>query len=131
MTVPEAVGYVVLARRLEVGLSQRQLARAMGLSKNQRSWVSKIENAISVPSMGTFGRLAEALGMTGSTLLSAAEEFSKGVNGGTIEAPDEKFIIKVARKPSKLLSPVKNPQSIARRRKIALSLGTLPPRTKA
>ena len=54
--------------RLQHGLSQRQLALRMGVP---RTYVSKIENEKATPTLSSLARLAEALTVSVSALLSA------------------------------------------------------------
>ena len=51
----------VLAARARAGLSQSELAEKTGIDQSD---ISKIERGLANPSVGTLGRLAEAMGMT-------------------------------------------------------------------
>lgn len=54
------LGMLVLEKRLELGLSQRELARRIGTSQNR---IYLIENAEANPTLDTLQRLAEVLGL--------------------------------------------------------------------
>jgi transcriptional regulator with XRE-family HTH domain len=68
---PAVVGAVLLARRKELGLSQSNLADAVGLTVS--TW-SRIENGESALTIEQLAAAAQALGVAPSALLQVAEE---------------------------------------------------------
>ncbi|MCB9663439.1 MAG: helix-turn-helix transcriptional regulator [Alphaproteobacteria bacterium] len=76
------LGNVVAALRAEQGLTQEQLAQAVGISQPT---LSRIERGASVPDVLAYRRLAEALGVTASELdqltLDAREGVDKAISG--------------------------------------------------
>ena len=50
---------ILLETRKEVGLTQAELAKRIGVDK---SYISRIEKGVTVPSVATFYRIASALG---------------------------------------------------------------------
>ena len=52
---------ILLATRKEAGLTQAELAKRIGADK---SYISRIEKGITVPSVATFYRIAAAMGRT-------------------------------------------------------------------
>lgn len=54
------LGMLVLEKRLDLGLSQRELARRIGTSQNR---IYLIENGEANPTLDTLQRLAEVLGL--------------------------------------------------------------------
>jgi transcriptional regulator with XRE-family HTH domain len=66
-----ALGLAVKARRVEIGLTQEQLANDTDL--HQR-WISNVETGKRNPSYGSLRRLAAGLGLTASELLARAEQ---------------------------------------------------------
>lgn len=117
MTNAEAIGKVVANRRNELKISQRHLACKMGMGPKQRTWVSKVENGLCIPTIETFCRICVAMGRRGSEMLEAAEDLAAAVNLGEAAA---------LRKPRKMPTMVNDPVAIAKRRRIARELGTLP-----
>ena len=65
--VAERIGPRIRARRLELGMSMRELARRLGVSP---SFVSRLENGRCPPSVGTLRALTSELGISASDLLS-------------------------------------------------------------
>ena len=90
----ESMGSVIARKRKELGLTQEQLATALGISFQA---VSKWENDISCPDIGSIPRLAEVLGVSVEELMrvnntAANEKPKKGlgllaVPFGAIELP--------------------------------------------
>jgi transcriptional regulator with XRE-family HTH domain len=70
-TPQHALGLAVKARRLELGLTQEQVALAGDL--HQR-WVSNVENGWRNPSYASLRRLAAGLDLTASELIARAEQ---------------------------------------------------------
>jgi len=123
MTVSEAIGHVVYEARASRNMSQTALAYKMGIS--QRTYVSKVENSFTVPGVDSLVNIAQALGTSGSDLLEKAERFARAVNEGHI-------VFNTAKRSSKagkvviLPRSAVDPAAIARRRKLAEAIGTLP-----
>lgn len=65
-TLAEQLAANIRARRYQLGLSQREVARRLG---TPRTWTSKIENLRCTPTLGSFERLANALETTIPDLL--------------------------------------------------------------
>lgn len=65
--VAERIGPRIRARRLELGMSMRDLARRLGVSP---SFVSRLENGRCPPSVGTLRALTSELDISASDLLS-------------------------------------------------------------
>jgi transcriptional regulator with XRE-family HTH domain len=70
----QALGIAVRDRRRELGLTQEQLALRSGL--HQR-WISNVETGRRNPSYGSLRRLAGALGLSTSELISRAERIER------------------------------------------------------
>jgi len=68
--VAERIGPRIRARRLELGMSMRELARRLGVSP---SFVSRLENGRCPPSVGTLRALTSELRISASALLSATK----------------------------------------------------------
>ncbi len=68
---PCSVGSIIRQRRLERGLSLRQLADEIGKSFG---WLSKVERGVEVPGYDTLVHIAVALGMDTERLLWQAGE---------------------------------------------------------
>jgi transcriptional regulator with XRE-family HTH domain len=117
MTNAEAIGRVVSNRRKKLNMSQRDLAIKMSMGPNQRTWVSKVEGGVCIPTIETFCRLAVAMNSCGSEMLKEAEDLAASANDEASAA---------IRKPRKRPTTVNDPVAIARRRKIAQQLGTIP-----
>ncbi len=66
----EVFGVAVRTRREQLGLSQESLGFRAGLHRN---YISDIELGLKSPTLCVIVRLAEALGVTVSTLIRAAE----------------------------------------------------------
>lgn len=66
-----AFGLAVRARRESLGWSQEELAAQAGLN---RSYVGEIERAQVIPSLATVEKLAQALEVPPSQLVSGAED---------------------------------------------------------
>ena len=66
-----ALGRVLHAKRLGVGLSQEALAERAGLTANH---IQNLEKGAMAPTITTLARLGEALGIVGSDLLREAED---------------------------------------------------------
>lgn len=64
------VGSNIRKLRLQMGLTQKQLAQACGLTNGM---ISKVENNVAVPALGTLMRIADVLQVQVSTLLEAGE----------------------------------------------------------
>lgn len=64
------VGNNIRKLRLQMGLTQKELAYACGLSNGM---ISKVENSVAVPALGTLMRIAEVLNVKVSTLMQADE----------------------------------------------------------
>lgn len=75
MSIAENLGHVIRDARENSGLSQRQLMEKMGFGKDARTWISKIENAAIVPTIGPLEKLAAALGTRVSILIAVAENY--------------------------------------------------------
>ena len=73
-----AFGRVLRERRLEAGLSQEKLALDAGVD---RTFVSLLERGGRQPTLATLWRLAGALGVAPSELVSGVEKAQKGVRG--------------------------------------------------
>ena len=71
--VAERIGPRVRARRLELGMSMRELARRLGVSP---SFVSRLETGRCPPSVGTLRALTSELGISASDLLSDSDAAS-------------------------------------------------------
>ena len=69
-----ALGRALRRHRERVGLSQEQFAFEAELD---RTYVSGIERGVRNPTVGTLLRLTQALGVTPSALLKAAEKSAK------------------------------------------------------
>jgi transcriptional regulator with XRE-family HTH domain len=69
-----ALGRAVKERRAQLGLTQEQLANDSDL--HQR-WISNVEQGWRNPSLLSLRRLADALGMSASELLAAAERHER------------------------------------------------------
>jgi len=65
-------GAILKAERLKRNLSQEALAELSGLSRN---YVSSIERGMASPSLGTLEKLAKALGLSLTKLVSKYENF--------------------------------------------------------
>ena len=70
-TPPEAVGQVIRRRRRELGFSQEQLGELAG--GVDQTYLSGIENGRRNPTLDVLWRLAGALAVPLSELISAAE----------------------------------------------------------
>ena len=70
LTPQLALGLAVKIRRQELSRTQEQLANDSGL--HQR-WISNVETGKRNPSYASLRRLADALGLTTSELIAAAE----------------------------------------------------------
>jgi transcriptional regulator with XRE-family HTH domain len=66
-SIARRIGPRVRARRIELGISMRELARRIDVSA---SFVSLIETGRCAPSVGTFRALASELGISASELLA-------------------------------------------------------------
>jgi transcriptional regulator with XRE-family HTH domain len=66
--VAERIGPRIRARRLELGMSMRELARRLGVSP---SFVSRLENGRCPPSVSTLCALTSVLGISASQLLDS------------------------------------------------------------
>lgn len=122
MTPAEAIGFVVRDSRNSKKLAQSEVGRRMG---SPRTYVSKVENGAAAPTIESLIRLAQALDTTGSALLAKAERFADGVNHGEIVVN----VIRASGRPNEVVVLPKSavdPAAIARRRKLAMALGTLP-----
>jgi len=78
--VPEAlngIGGRLRQERVRSGLSQRELARRLGLSA---SLISQLENGLSKPSVGTLYAIVTELGVSLDHIIRG-EDFSEGQNG--------------------------------------------------
>lgn len=64
------VGSNIRKLRLQLGLTQKQLAKASGLSNGM---ISKVENCVAVPALGSLMRIAQVLQVKVSTLLQPEE----------------------------------------------------------
>lgn len=64
-------GDTIRLRRKELGLSQEALSFRAGLHRN---YISDIERGLKSPSLRVIVKLADALGLTVSTLMRMAEE---------------------------------------------------------
>lgn len=71
VTPEEAFGNVVRQLRLELDMSQEELAHA---ADRHRTYVSLIERGMNSPSLQTIFRLAKVLGVKPSELLSRVEK---------------------------------------------------------
>lgn len=69
-----ALGSAVRQRRIELGLTQEQLALRAEL--HQR-WISNVETGRRNPSYGSLIRLAAGLGLKASELIQAAERLQE------------------------------------------------------
>lgn len=77
---------VVRQRRLELGLSQYELARRAGVT---RSAVNALEHGgIKEPRAGVFSRLAAALELTGDDLLTRIGKGAPRTVGGSVDWRD-------------------------------------------
>lgn len=123
MTISEAIGHVVRAERTKKKMAQSELGRRM---KSPRTYISKIENGHAAPSIENFVRVAEALGLEGPKLLEKVIALSNDINEGRVALkmddrrrghPTKTFIV-----PANVVDPA----AIARRKKLAMALGTLP-----
>jgi transcriptional regulator with XRE-family HTH domain len=65
--VAERIGPRIRARRLELGMSMRELARRLGVSP---SFISRLETGRCPPSVATLRALTSELGISASDLLS-------------------------------------------------------------
>jgi transcriptional regulator with XRE-family HTH domain len=74
LTAQKQLGKEIKQRRLELGLSRKDLQEATGLSY---PYLSEIETGKKMPSTQVLRRVAEALGTEASELLQAAEQISK------------------------------------------------------
>lgn len=72
-----ALGRAVKERRRKLGLTQEQLANDSDL--HQR-WISNVEQGWRNPSLLSLRRLAEALGISVSELLAAAERHERDLS---------------------------------------------------
>jgi len=82
-----ALGLAVKARRVELGVTQEQLANDTEL--HQR-WISNVETGKRNPSYASLRRLAAGLGLSASELILRAEDIethSATVNPPAITAP--------------------------------------------
>jgi transcriptional regulator with XRE-family HTH domain len=70
--------------RLARGLSQRQLASRMPVS---RTYISKLENALATPTLGSLSRVAQALDVTVAELLSGGEKSRQDEIGELMRDP--------------------------------------------
>lgn len=70
----QAFGQVLRERRLAAGLSQERLALEAGVD---RTFVSLLERGGRQPTLGTLWRLAGAMGVRPSDLVSAVEKTHK------------------------------------------------------
>ncbi|MEV4235256.1 helix-turn-helix domain-containing protein [Nocardia sp. NPDC049737] len=78
-----ARGAWIKALRLERGMTQKQLAQAVGLTN---SALSTIESGKSKPRLGNFQRICRALGLDGEAVTDAIRRFYRGVEVGTAVA---------------------------------------------
>lgn len=69
--VARRIGPRIRARRIELGISQRQLARRIGVSA---SFVSRVETGQCPPSVVTLRAMTSALGISANELLSEPGE---------------------------------------------------------
>jgi transcriptional regulator with XRE-family HTH domain len=74
-TVAQRIGPRIRARRIELGISQRQLASRLGVSA---SFVSRVETGQCPPSVVTLRAMTSELGISASELLcEPGEGFSR------------------------------------------------------
>jgi len=71
---PESLGQAIRAKRLEIGLSQRELAELLCID---RSGVSRLEAGNGLPSLQTLNRLADVLLVPVEELVSLARIFER------------------------------------------------------
>lgn len=71
MIIEEAFGQVLRKMRKDKNINQEKLAADSNLN---RSFISQLEHGRKQPSLNTIFRLAKALGMTPSTMISSVEE---------------------------------------------------------
>lgn len=94
---PTTLGQRLRAARLAAGLSQGTLADRCGIPKPR---LSRYENDHIVPSLWTLQRLAEAMGVAGSTLLgdsdSTLETFVEAVRAQSLVFDDDEHARAVA-----------------------------------
>jgi transcriptional regulator with XRE-family HTH domain len=74
ISVEQAFGRVVQARRKRIGLSQEEFGFKSGL---HRTFISQIERGLKSPSLRTLMALAQSIGTDASTLLRETERLVK------------------------------------------------------
>ena len=78
MSYPRAIGHAIRARRMELDLTQSQLAKT---TRTYRPLICRIERGEHWPNLLTLFGYAHALGMSLSALLALAEEMQRGDEG--------------------------------------------------
>ena len=78
MSFPRAIGHAIRARRMELDLTQSQLAKT---TRTYRPLICRLERGEHWPNMLTLFSYAHALGMSLSGLIALAEEMQKGDEG--------------------------------------------------
>lgn len=126
MTTSEALSHVLRKTRVERNLSQRQVAHLIGFTSKARTYVSKLENGLSSPTLESLERIARAYDMTGSALLRESEELVRAVSTGEVSVPERVGSVRNSGPLFEKPENVVNHGAIERRRKIAMALGTIP-----
>lgn len=67
----EKIGVRIRSKRSEIGLSQKALAEAVGVSPPA---INRFEKGIKLPSIDTLAKLAKALGVSADFLLGSAAD---------------------------------------------------------
>jgi transcriptional regulator with XRE-family HTH domain len=70
MTICDVLGFVLREERFRRDLSQGDIEARTGLL---RAYISRIENGHTIPGLDTLSRIAEAMGVPVSDLISKAE----------------------------------------------------------
>lgn len=73
--IHKRLGTAIHARRKARGLTQEQLAEALGLSPE---WVSRVERGVGLPPLDVLVRIAGALGTSASEIVAAVESAPAG-----------------------------------------------------
>ncbi len=79
------IGRNVKAARIKIGITQQQLADACGLSKGM---ISKVENSVVVPAIGTLQKIAAALHVRVADLIEGNTQAESRMTVNPFEDPD-------------------------------------------
>lgn len=83
MQLADSVAYVLATKRESIGLSQEALGEKAGI---ERTYISKMERKIHMPSLRALVAISEVYGMSASELVKEIED----ANAAGLKLPDER-----------------------------------------